>query len=222
MDKLVGVIIQARMGSTRFPGKVMKLIGEKPMLYYSVKRAKLSKYSDIVIVATTPNSPEIIQWCDAQNIPVFVGSEQDVLDRYYQAAKKYNLDIVIRVTSDNPFVDPEIIDLLVLTLKNIGYDYVSNRLLTRTWPIGLDVEVMTFEALERNWELAEKPEEREHVTPYIMGHPENFFTAEVLHEKEIVPLSLTVDYPKDFEIAKKVLETMVEKHGIGFSWKALF
>lgn len=219
---LTGIIIQARMGSTRLPGKVLKSVCGKPLLYYSIARSSLSKYADIVIVATT-NSEEddqIVDWCKKNGIAFFRGSEEDVLDRYYQAAKKFNLNTVIRITSDCPFVDPRIIDMLILILQNQGLDYVSNRINKRTWPHGLDAEAMTFEALEKVWRHATSQDEREHVTPYIMRHPELFKTLEVPYIKEdLSHIRLTVDYAEDLEFSTILMEEMMKKQGIEFSWK---
>lgn len=210
------------MGSTRLPGKVLKSVCGKPLLYYSIARSSLSKYADIVIVATT-NSEEddqIVDWCKKNGIAFFRGSEEDVLDRYYQAAKKFNLNTVIRITSDCPFVDPRIIDMLVLILQNQGLDYVSNRINKRTWPHGLDAEAMTFEALEKVWRHATSQDEREHVTPYIMRHPELFKTLEVPYIKEdLSHIRLTVDYAEDLEFSTILMEEMMKKQGIEFSWK---
>lgn len=210
------------MGSTRLPGKVLKSVCGKPLLYYSIARSSLSKYADIVIVATT-NSEEddqIVDWCKKNGIAFFRGSEEDVLDRYYQAAKKFNLNTVIRITSDCPFVDPRIIDMLILILQNQGLDYVSNRINKRTWPHGLDAEAMTFEALEKVWRHATSQDEREHVTPYIMRHPELFKTLEVPYIKEdLSHIRLTVDYAEDLEFSTILMEEMMKKQGIEFSWK---
>lgn len=219
---LTGIIIQARMGSTRLPGKVLKSVCGKPLLYYSVARSALSKYANIVIVATTNSEKDdqIVHWCKKNGIAFFRGSEEDVLDRYYQAAKKFNLNTVVRVTSDCPFVDPRIVDMLILILQNQGLDYVSNRIDKRTWPHGLDVEAVTFETLEKAWRHATSQDEREHVTPYIMRHPELFKILEVPYtEKDLSRIRLTVDYAEDLEFTTMLMEEMMKEWGIDFSWK---
>jgi len=205
---MIGVIIQARLGSTRTPGKTMKFIAGKPLLYYSVYRASLARCIEKVIVATTTNPLDdtIVKWCETRGIPYYRGSEEDVLDRYYQTARNYKLDIVVRVTSDCPFVDPEIIDLLVSKLKENDADYVSNRLEKRTWPHGLDVEVFKFSALEKAWKEAKGQREREHVTPYIMEHPEYFRQVEIQLDRNLSNFRLTVDYPEDIEFTKVLIE----------------
>jgi len=189
---MIGVIIQARLGSTRTPGKTMKFIAGKPLLYYSVYRASLARCIEKVIVATTTNPLDdtIVKWCETRGIPYYRGSEEDVLDRYYQTARNYKLDIVVRVTSDCPFVDPEIIDLLVSKLKEND----------------VDVEVFKFSALEKAWKEAKGQREREHVTPYIMEHPEYFRQVEIQLDRNLSNFRLTVDYPEDIEFTKVLIE----------------
>lgn len=218
---MIGVIIQARLGSTRMPGKTMKEIMDKPLLYYSVQRSSLAKYVDKVIVATTTKSEDdkIVKWCKNEGIPFYRGSEENVLDRYYQTAKKYNVDKIVRVTSDCPFVDPKIIDMAILLLNIYGKDYVSNRIKKRTWPHGLDVEVFTFKTLEKAWKEARKSEEKEHVSPYILNHPEMFKQYEFPLDKDLSQIRLTVDYLEDFELTEKLLSILIPKYGIDFSWK---
>jgi len=203
-----GIIIQARMGSSRLPGKVMKQINGKELLWYSYKRASESCLNDVVIIATTNNERDDIikQWCDKNDIMTFRGSEEDVLDRYYQTALFYNLDVVVRLTSDNPFCDPEIIDMLLKEQKETDADYVSNRIETRTWPYGLDVEVFKFDTLKKAWSNSTKPEEREHVTPYILNHPELFKLIEIKNDVDLSDYRVTVDYREDFEKAKQLIE----------------
>ncbi|PNE20156.1 hypothetical protein V511_10095 [Mesotoga sp. Brook.08.YT.4.2.5.1] len=205
---MIAAIIQARLGSTRTPGKTMKLIADKPLLEYSVERAKQARYVDKVIVATTTSDKDnlISEWCKEKGIASFRGSEDDVLDRYFQTASYFKADIIVRITSDCPFVDPQIIDLLILTLKVFGAHYASNRIKKRTWPHGLDTEVFTYEALENAWKDAREEREREHVTPYIIGHPELFKLIEVPLEEDLSRYRLTVDYPEDLEFARIIVE----------------
>ncbi|MCK4269682.1 MAG: glycosyltransferase family protein [Methanogenium sp.] len=199
------------MGSTRTPGKTMMSIGGHPLLYYSVAKVKNSKYIDKVVVATTTNEQddEIVQWCIKNDILFYRGSEEDVLDRYYQAAKEQHADIVVRVTSDCPFVDPDIVDMVIDKLHESHADYVSNRLNSRTWPHGLDVEAFRFSALEETWCNGKTKPEREHVTPYIMNHPEKFKLVEVPLQENLSEYRLTVDYPEDLEFTR----VMIEEYG---------
>lgn len=205
---MIVAIIQARLGSTRAPGKTMTQIGDHPLLYYSVARVGNSKLVDKVVVATTINErdDEIAQWCSENGISFYRGSEEDVLDRYYQAAKEHNADIVVRVTSDCPFVDPDIVDMVIIKLCNSDADYASNRLNLRTWPHGLDVEAFRFLALEEAWRNGTTTPEREHVTPYIMNHSEMFKLIEIPLQENLSKYRLTVDYPEDIELTKVLIE----------------
>ena len=217
---MIAAIIQARLGSTRSPGKTMKLIGNKPLLEYSVDRAKQARYIDKVIVATTTSTKDhlISEWCEEKGIVFFRGSEDDVLDRYFQTASYFGAETIVRITSDCPFVDPEVTDLLILTQKVLSADYVSNRLKKRTWPHGLDVEVFTFNALETAWKNGKEKREREHVTPYIMRHPELFKHAEVPLEEDLSHYRLTVDYPEDLEFTR----IMIEKYNAArMNWREI-
>lgn len=215
-----GVIIQARMGSTRMPGKTMKKIMGKPLLYYSAFRAKLCKYAQTVVVATStePGDNIIEAWCREMGIHCFRGSENDVLERYYQAAKAHGIKRIIRVTADCPFIDPEVLDMLILYQKAQSYDYVSNAIDNRTWPHGLDAEVFPIESLERARKEAKLPEEREHVSPYIIRHREKFDLGVVPYRKQLSSIRLTVDYPEDFEFAQNLLAILIPKYGIDFTW----
>lgn len=198
----------------------MKKISGKPLLYYSVQRALQAKYVDKVIVATSskPQDDVIEKWCDDNNISCYRGSEQDVLDRYYKCSKENNLDIVVRATADNPFIDPIIIDLLVLTLTTYKVDYVTMRHKTNTWPYGLDVEVIDIYTLKKAWEISELHEHREHVTMYIKDNILEFKTKEVFIENDLSNIRLTVDYETDFERANELMEELHSQFGLKFSW----
>jgi glutamate-1-semialdehyde 2,1-aminomutase/spore coat polysaccharide biosynthesis protein SpsF len=161
-------IIQARMGSTRLPNKALLDISSKPMLWHVANRVRHARLVNEIVIATTTNPTDqaIVQFAQTHRIPVFQGSEEDVLDRFYQAACTYHAAVIVRVTSDCPLIDPRVIDgILDVYLKN-NYDYVSNTL-RYTYPDGLDAEVFSFAALERAWREAQLPTEREHVTPYL-------------------------------------------------------
>lgn len=221
MDNLVGVIIQARMGSSRFPGKSMKTICNNPLIYYSFKKSSQAKYADKVIIATSNKIQDDIieQWCSKNNVICFRGSEDDVLDRYYKCAIENNLDTVVRVTADNPFIDPEVIDLLILNLKIHNSDYVTMRHHTNTWPYGLDVEVVTIEALKKSWEISILDSHREHVTLYIKENEKEFNIREISIENNIADIRLTVDYEDDFNRATLIMKELLNTHGIYFSWR---
>lgn len=215
-----GVIIQARMGSTRMPGKTMKKVMGKPLLYYSTFRARLCKYVQTVVVATStdPGDNIIEAWCREMGFNCFRSSENDVLERYYQAAKEYNIKRIIRIKADCPFIDPEILDMLILFQKAQSYDYVSNAIDNRTWPHGLEAEVFPIESLERARKEADKPDEREHVSPYIIRNREKFDIGVVPCRKQLSTIRLTVDYQEDFEFTKNLLAILIPKYGIDFTW----
>jgi len=181
-------IVQARMGSTRLPGKVMlDLLGE-PVLVRDVNRLRRSKMLDEIVIATTnlPADDLIVSLCKERGWKYSRGDESDVLDRYYQAARSCNADVIVRVTSDCPMIDPEVVDRVIRVFLDLpGIDYVSNTLPPRTFPRGLDTEVMTFEALERAWTEDEDPKLLDHVTPYIYRNPEKFQTRSVLNERDL-------------------------------------
>ena len=166
-------IIQARMGSTRLPGKINMPILGKPMLHWELERLKVAKRIDAWIVATTDlrEDDSVAALASEAGFRAFRGSEKDVLDRYYQASREMQADVVVRVTGDCPLHDPAVIDLVIERYNKAGVDYTKT---PENYPEGLDTEVFTFSALETSWKEARLPSEREHVTPYIRNHPERF------------------------------------------------
>lgn len=165
---MLAAIIQARMGSTRLPKKVMLNILEKPILWHVINRVSKASLIDKLIVATTTNNEDdaIVEFCKNNGILFFRGSENDVLDRYYQCAKEYNITDIARITADCPLHDPNVIDMIIKEYMGNDYDYVSNSI-EYTFPDGLDVEIFSFDALKIAWENAKLFSEREHVTPYM-------------------------------------------------------
>ncbi len=172
---MIAAIVQARMGSTRLPGKVMKPFSGKPMLWHIIDRLKHSKKIERIIMATTVKEDDkvIVKLAEEIGIDIFCGSSEDVLDRYYQSASVFNVEHIIRITADCPLIDPSVIDEIVDYYQSRDDDYVSNTI-NPSYPDGLDTEIFSFKALERAWREAKKPSEREHVTPYIYNHPELF------------------------------------------------
>ncbi|MBO8158624.1 glycosyltransferase family protein [Thermosyntropha sp.] len=205
------IINQARMTSTRLPGKVLKEVMEKPLLEYQIERLKKVKLADELVIATTVNPADqpIIDLCRKLNIAYYRGSEEDVLSRYYEAAKEYRADAVVRVTSDCPLIDPVVIDLIIDTyIKNSGkYDYISNTI-ERTYPRGMDTEILSFAALEEAHKKAVLKPEREHVTLYIYSHPEKFKIFSVKYKKDESKHRWTVDTKEDFKLVKTILERL--------------
>lgn len=204
----VTTIIQVRIGSTRLPNKVMEKILGKSMLERMIERTRKAKLIDEIIIATTtePGDDVIEKWAKDNGLKCYRGSTEDVLDRYYQAAKKFKLDPVVRLEPDDPLKDPTIVDKIVkFYLDNQNkLDYVSNTI-EPTFPEGQDVEVFSFAALERAWKGAKKGSEREHVTPYIWNHPDKFRLANVVNEGgDLSRLRWTVDYPEDLKFVREV------------------
>lgn len=202
-------IIQARMGSTRLPGKVLKDLLGKPMLVHVVERTRRAKALNSVIVATTtrPDDDVIARLCEQKGYPYFRGSLEDLLDRYYQTAVQFKVDNVVRITSDCPLIEPEIIDRTVYEFLNHSpaLDYASN-FLTRTFPRGLDIEVMSFKALQKAWQEDNNPAWREHVTPYIYRHPEKFQIHNVTGDTDYSQMRWTVDTPEDMELVRRIYQ----------------
>lgn len=198
-------IIQARVSSTRLPGKILAELAGKPLLYHVVSRVKQAKTITKVIVATTdkPNDNETEKCCKKIGVDCFRGSEDDVLDRFYQAAKYFSANLVVRLTADCPLLDPVIIDRVVDVFKKGNYDYVSN-VIEPTFPDGLDTEVFSFEALERAWKEAVIKSEREHVTPFIRKSSNLFRLANVKNEIDLSAMRWTVDEPADLEFVRRV------------------
>ena len=206
---MIGCIIQARMGSSRLPGKVLMKSGNgMPLLYHVINQLRhCSKVKNLVIATTTnQEDDEIEKFADNNSVNVFRGSEKDVLDRYFQCAKKYSFSTIVRITSDCPLIDPQIVDKVIERFFSGNYDYATNTLI-RTFPIGTDVEVFSFSVLETAWKNTQLPSEREHVTPYLRNKG-NFKTINVENDTNISNLRLTVDRIEDFELIKEILNNI--------------
>jgi len=197
------------MGSSRLPGKVlMKSDNGIPLLYHVINQLRhCSKVKNLVIATTTNHEDdEIEKFADNNSVNVFRGKEKDVLDRYFQCAKKYSFSTIVRITADCPLIDPQIVDKVIEKFFSGNYDFATNTL-TRTFPIGTDVEVFSFSALNKAWENTQLPSEREHVTPYLRNQ-ENFKIINVENDKNISNLRLTVDRIEDFELIKQILNNI--------------
>lgn len=201
----VHAIIQARCGSTRFPNKVFALIDGKPLLWHVVNRLKYATKIDDIIVATTicEKDDKIEEWCKENNVHCFRGSEENVLNRYYSASQAFPSDYVVRITADDPFKEPKVIDAVITKLIEKGYDHVTNNL-PPSFPEGLDCEAFKKSALDRSEKEAETTFEREHVTQYIYHHPEIFKIGNVSNAENLSYLRWTVDKDVDFEMVKAV------------------
>lgn len=202
-------IIQARMSSSRLPGKVLHDIAGQPMLVRVLERARRGKTVDDVMVATTtdPADDPIVRMCHERGYPVYRGSMFDVLDRYYGAARQAQADVIVRITADCPVIDPQVIDQVVDTFHAQGADFACNRLpppWKRTWPIGLDTEVCSFTGLERAWKEASLPYEREHVMPYFYDVEGRFKVVVVDHDPDYGSLRWTVDTAEDQRLLREI------------------
>ena len=203
--KKVVAIIQARMGSTRLPGKVMKEIVGKPMLWHVINRVKHAEELDDIVIATT-NLKEDIQILDlASEIGVksYAGSENDVLDRYYQAAMMSKADVIVRITADCPLADPNVINKVIRYYRINDFDYVSTSI-KPTFPDGIDVEVFSFASLEKVWSESKLASEREHVTPYIWKNPNLFKIKNYENEFDISYMRWSVDEESDLEFVREI------------------
>ena len=206
---MIGCIIQARMGSSRLPSKVlMKSDDGRPLLYYVINQLRYCTKVKNLVIATTTNQEddEIEKFANDNSVNIFRGKEKDVLDRYFQCAKKYSFSTIVRITADCPLIDPQSVDKVIEKFFSGNYDFATNTL-TRTFPIGTDVEVFSFSALNRAWENTQLPSEREHVTPYLRKE-ENFKIINIENDKNISNLRLTVDRIEDFELIKQILNNI--------------
>ncbi|GAB4525728.1 MAG: glycosyltransferase family protein [Anaerolineales bacterium] len=240
-------IIQARMSSSRLPGKVLQDLGGQPMLVRVVERTRRARSLRRVVVATTtdPSDDPVAALCAQHGYPCYRGSLFDVLDRYYQAAKAHCAERVVRITADCPVMDAEVVDATVEALHAGGADFAASRFPPpwgRTYPIGLDVEVCTFAALERAWKEADQPHQREHVMPYLyedmqpdgdpFPHPNFPITHATLtpwrsprgfrilrmdHDPDYGHYRWTVDTPPDLEALRRIYANFGNRDD--FSWR---
>ncbi len=198
------------MNSSRLPGKVLMQVKNKALLLYMHERVIASTEIDEVIIATSSkkSDKELVRFCELNQMMYFCGSLDDVLDRYYQAAKNTNADVIVRLTADCPIIDPSIIDAIVKVYKNGTYDYVANTAPPdgASYPEGMDVEVFSMTSLRNAWINAKKPSEREHVTFYFWKNIKLFNCFRVNLAYDLSRYRLTVDYYEDFLLVRKILE----------------
>lgn len=215
---MITAIIQARVGSSRLPGKVILEIEGKPLIWHVVERVRRTKKVEQIILATTikKEDKKIVEIAKDMKVQSFAGSEKDVLDRYYQAAKKYGAKIIVRVTGDCPLVDPEIIDKTIEYFLKNNFDYVSTahalgKKISSTYPDGLDTEVFSLKSLEKAWKEAKLPSEREHVTPYIWKNSKIFKCKSLQNDKDLSNLRWTVDEEKDLDFVRAVYKRLYQR-----------
>lgn len=211
----IEIFVQARMQSTRLPGKVMKTVLGKPLLEYLCERlARVSQASTFrILTSNETTDKEIADFCLQRGIPCFRGSQEHVLERFYQASIQYQPNAIVRITADCPLIDPEVIDDLIDTYISYFpmYDYVSNSL-KRTFPRGMDVEIFSCESLKKAFERSTLDAEKEHVTPYIYQHPKQFHCLNVFSRIDLSSYRLTVDTNEDFTLIKLILEHLYPTH----------
>lgn len=214
----VTAILQARTSSSRLPGKIMMDVCGQPMLARQIERVKRSRQIDTLVVATSyyeDDDPvaELAEWLE---VPCVRGPLADVLDRFAKAANSYPADHILRLTGDCPLADPTVIDALIAFHTDNGFDYASNTL-ERTYPHGLDAEIMRAEALKTAWREAETDHEREHVTPYLYANPQMFRLGGMRHSANCAHHRWTVDYPEDLSLVHAVFEALLPENP-DFSW----
>jgi spore coat polysaccharide biosynthesis protein SpsF len=203
------IIVQARMTSTRLPGKVLLPLAGEPMLTRLVERLCRVERADGIIIATTTNATDdaIAALCERLGVPSHRGSEHDVLSRYADAARLHGASVVVRITSDCPLIDPALIDRLIATHAEGGSDYVSN-MLPPSWPYGMAVEVFSAAALQQANTEATQAAEREHVTPFLYWHPERYRLRNVASPVDLSHHRWTVDTPEDYELVRRLFEAL--------------
>lgn len=206
---MVLAIVQARMSSTRLPGKVLKPILGRPMLWRQLERLQHSCKIDQLMVATSdqPDDRLLVSMCTDIGVACFCGSLDDVLDRFHNAALSVGADTIVRLTGDCPIIDAGVVDTVICHFQTTKCDYASNTN-PPTYPDGLDVEVMSFDSLQQAWSEAKLPSQREHVTPFIHQQPERFKLANCVYHTDLSHLRWTVDEPEDFEFVTKVFEAL--------------
>ncbi|ALC86345.1 acylneuraminate cytidylyltransferase [Bacillus sp. FJAT-22090] len=210
-------IIQARMGSTRLPGKILKEVNGKPLLAYQLERVRKSNFIDKIVIATTTNKNDdlIVKFCEQYNVDFYRGSEEDVLARYYEASEQFGGDIIVRLTSDCPIIDPSIIDETIKYYidNKTDYDYVSNTI-ERTYPRGLDTEVFSKKALKKAFIESKLVKDREHVTAYMYSNPENFNIGFISNNPDLGKHRWTVDTIEDFQLIELILKKLYKENQI--------
>jgi spore coat polysaccharide biosynthesis protein SpsF (cytidylyltransferase family) len=209
MGSMILAVLQARVSSSRLPGKVLKPILGTPMLFLQIERVARSRRIDYLVVATStdPSDDPIFEQCQSRGVQVHRGSLADVLSRFVGAVAPYQPKTVVRLTGDCPLADWRVIDLAIETFEAGGYDYLSN-VDPPTYPDGLDVEVFSYRALLDADLNAEKPTEREHVTPFIRNSPERFKVGVLTQKIDQSKLRWTVDDPRDFDLVRTVYEAL--------------
>ncbi|MCA9048192.1 MAG: glycosyltransferase family protein [Planctomycetaceae bacterium] len=220
MTKRTVAIIQARLGSSRLPGKVLLDICGQPMIARVINRVRMATTADDVVIATSTDHADdpLVAMCHRYDWPCYRGSLSDVLDRFYRTADAYDADYVIRVSADCPLIDPDVTDRVARTVIDSAgrCEYAANMLPPRTFPRGVDVEAFTMAALRRTWQDARDESCREHVTPWIYRNPDRFHIVPVTNDTDESDHRWTVDTPEDLEMVRTIFRHFRNRE---FRWK---
>jgi spore coat polysaccharide biosynthesis protein SpsF len=216
---MIGVIIQARMGAKRLPGKVLKQIDGQPLLKYQIERINRSKHVKCIVIATTTSMMDdpIAKFCHDSGLNCFRGDEQDVLSRYFECAKKFGIETIVRITADCPLIDPEIIDQTIDLFLKSESDFAANTVPPESsfFPDGSDVEVFSFKALNKAYYECKDEHFREHVTFYFWKVNNGFNTIQLKSERNLSQYRITVDYQEDFEVVEFIFKSIKKRNIFG-------
>lgn len=217
---MVGAIIQARMTSSRLPGKVLMEIDGRPVIDYLLERLSYCKYLQIILLATTTNTEDdpLVSYAIKRNIPYFRGSEHDVLDRYYNAAEKFGIEHIFRITADCPLVDPKVCDSIIECYQKEKVDFVVTG---SSFAEGLDCEIFSRQVLNTVHQKAKRISEREHLTLYIHNHSETFKKITLENDTDDGRYRFTIDEPADFEVVKSIILNLYRKDTFPFGFKEI-
>lgn len=212
---MIVAIIQARLGSTRFPRKIFADLAKRPLIWHVINRLKYSQKIDNIVLATTDTSidDELAIWAENEGINIFRGSENNVLQRYYYAAKQYSANIIVRITADDPFKDPIIIDRVIAKLLNEELEFAYNNN-PPTFPEGLDTEVFTYSALEKAYLESTDAYEKEHVTQYFYRNKDIFKQANYSNDRNLSGFRWTIDTELDYEMTKHIYDVLYKENEI--------
>jgi spore coat polysaccharide biosynthesis protein SpsF len=217
-SRKVVAIVQARMGSTRLPGKVLMDVGGKTTLVRVTDRlSRAQQISQIVIATTTsPADDALVNQAQENDLACCRGSEEDVLSRYFKAAEEFRADVIVRITSDCPLIDSEVVDRIIIEALASQADFASN-CIERSYPRGLDTEVFTMDALRRAHEISDQPHQREHVTPVFYDRPDLFRVHSVTSDQNLSRYRWTLDTPEDLELIRAIYSRF--DHRDDFGWR---
>jgi spore coat polysaccharide biosynthesis protein SpsF len=216
-EQMITAIIQARMNSTRLPNKVLMDICGKPMIWHIWNRLMYADMLDKVVISTSveESSIPIIEFAKEYNIEYFAGSEEDLLDRWYQTAKHFKASAIVRVTCDCPLVDPYLVDELVSFYLDEGpYDFVSNARPKATYPKGLDIEIFNVRTLGKVWKEIKDPLMREWGSANFFEHPDKYMTANLVYKENLSNMRWTVDYPEDMEFVREIYKRLYKEDDV--------